>query len=122
MAPLDAAPPSVSASRRNFRRHFAAYCFVNLGLTGANILTGAPWWAFWPFALWSVAVLVHYLFYKASAIDDAWVDRRVDDLLSKSYDHSHIEGIQSDHDSLRAPRQRRGATPAQAPPRPPAVG
>jgi len=78
---------------RGFRRHFAAFLLVNLALTGTNIAMGAPWWAFWPLAIWGVPLVVHYLIYKASTIDDAWVDARVEDLRSKSYDLSHIDDI-----------------------------
>ncbi|MDX1375206.1 MAG: 2TM domain-containing protein [Burkholderiales bacterium] len=92
MPPADA-PPVAPPARRNFRRHFAAYIVVNLALTAANVVMGAPWWAFWPLALWSLPLLVHYLFYKTSTIDDAWVDERVEDLRSKSYDLSHIDDI-----------------------------
>jgi hypothetical protein len=76
-----------------FRRHLAAYLVVNIGLTAANIAGGAPWWAFWPFAIWSMVLMVHYLVYKTATVDDAWVDERVEDLRSKSYDLSHIDDI-----------------------------
>lgn len=88
------ASPASHAAGRNFRRHFVAYLVVNLALTAANIVGGAPWWAFWPLAVWSLPLLVHYLFYKSSTIDDAWVDERIEDLRSKSYDLSHINAIQ----------------------------
>jgi len=93
MPPGDAAPSATDPSRRNFRRHFAAFLAVNLLLTAVNIATGAPWWAFWPLVAWSLPLTVHYLVYKASTIDDAWVDERVEDLRSKSYDLSHIDDI-----------------------------
>jgi len=93
MPSADAAAPAARSARRNFRRHFAAFLVVNLALTAANIVDGAPWWAFWPLAVWSLPLLVHYLIYKASTIDDAWVDMRIEDLRSKSYDLSHIDDI-----------------------------
>ncbi len=82
------------AAPRTFRRHFTAFLLVNLALTGANIALGAPWWAFWPLAAWGVPLVVHYLIYKASTIDDAWVEERTSDLHGKSYDFSHIADIQ----------------------------
>jgi len=91
----DADRAASASARRRFRRHFAAYLVVNLALTAANIVGGAPWWAFWPLAVWSLPLLVHYLFYKTSTIDDAWVDERIEDLRAKSYDLSHIKDIQS---------------------------
>jgi len=84
----------VLAERRIFRRHFAAFLLVNLALTGANIAMGAPWWAFWPLTVWGVPLVVHYLIYKASTIDDAWVEERTAELHGKSYDFSHIADIQ----------------------------
>ncbi|KPK07817.1 MAG: hypothetical protein AMJ64_05530 [Betaproteobacteria bacterium SG8_39] len=93
MPSADAAAPAAQSARRNFRRHFAAFLVVNLVLTAANIVGGAPWWAFWPLAAWSIPLLVHYLVYRTSTIDDAWVDARIDDLRSKSYDLSHIDDI-----------------------------
>jgi hypothetical protein len=101
---------SVASSRRWFRRHLAAYLIVNIGLTAANVASGAPWWAFWPFAIWSTALLVHYLVYKTSTIDDAWVDERIADLRSKSYDLSHIDDIT---------RKPGGAAPARGLDEPP---
>ena len=82
------------AAPRVFRRHFAAFLLVNLALTGTNIAMGAPWWAFWPLAVWGVPLVVHYLIYKASTIDDAWVEERTTELHGKSYDFSHIADIQ----------------------------
>jgi hypothetical protein len=79
---------------RGFRRHFAAFLLVNLALTGANIAMGAPWWAFWPLAVWGLPLVVHYLIYKTSTIDDAWVEERTSELHGKSYDFSHIADIQ----------------------------
>jgi len=99
--------PSLQALRspRAFRRHFAAYLVVNVALTAANVVTGAPWWAFWPFAAWSLPLLVHYLIYKASTIDDAWVDERIEDLRSKSYDLSHIDDIKRDPSGAASERK-----------------
>ena len=93
MPPADAAAPAATPARRNFRRHFAAFLLVNIALTAVNVVMGAPWWAFWPLAAWSLPLLLHYLVYKTSTIDDAWVDARVEDLRSKSYDLSHIDDI-----------------------------
>jgi len=103
----DAPAPDSRSARRNFRRHFAAFLVVNVALTAANIAGGAPWWAFWPLAAWSLPLLVHYLFYKTSTVDDAWVDERIEDLRSKSYDLSHINAIQ-DQPLGAAPERKLG--------------
>jgi len=111
MPPADAASPDGTSARRNFRRHFTAFLVVNISLTAANVVTGAPWWAFWPLVVWSLPLTVHYLIYKASTIDDAWVDARVEDLRSKSYDLSHIDDIKRDP-SGAAPERKLGDPPA----------
>lgn len=100
-----------ASSRRWFQRHLVAYLVVNIGLTAANIASGAPWWAFWPFAIWSMVLMVHYLVYKTSTVDDAWVDERVEDLRSKSYDLSHIDDI-SRKPGGAAPERKLGEPPA----------
>ena len=41
---------------------------------------------------------LHYLVYKASVIDDDWVDARAADLHYKSYDQGHIDFIAERHD------------------------
>lgn len=113
MLPADATTPTPLSARRNFRRHFAAFLVVNVALTAANIVGGAPWWAFWPLAIWSLPLLVHYLFYKASTIDDAWVDERIEDLRAKSYDLSHIHDIQRKPGGA-APERKVGDPPASS--------
>lgn len=78
-----------------FRRHLLAFIVVNVLLTAANLVTGAPWWAFWPLFVWALALMVHFLFYRASTVDEAWVDERTQDLRSKSYDLGHIDSIRA---------------------------
>jgi len=111
MPPRDDALRATAPVGRNFRRHFVAFLLVNLGLTGVNIATGAPWWAFWPLAAWSLPLTVHYLVYKTSTIDDAWVDERIDDLRSKSYDLSHIDDIKR-RPAGAGPERKLGEPPA----------
>lgn len=64
-----------------------------IALAGTNWRTGGPWWWFWPLAAWGVALAVHYLAYKARAVDERWAETRAADLHSKSYDASHIDSI-----------------------------
>lgn len=78
---------------RAFRRHLLAYVLVNAVLTGINVATGAPWWAVWPLVIWGLGVMVHFLVYRAGTVDDAWVEERIEDLRSKSYDLSHMDDI-----------------------------
>jgi hypothetical protein len=76
-----------------FRRHLQAYVLVNALLTAANVYTGPPWWAFWPLAAWGFVLMVHFLFHRAGAANEAWVEERTQDLRSKSYDLGHIDEI-----------------------------
>ncbi len=65
-------------------------------LIAVNWATGGGWWSFWPLAAWGVALGVHYLIYKAKAVDERWAEERAADLRSKSYDASHIDVIARD--------------------------
>ena len=81
------------SARTVFRWHAWAYAAGASALVLANVLTGSGWWSFWPLAVWSVALAIHYLFHKARSVDDSWVAERTADLHSKSYDVSHIDRI-----------------------------
>lgn len=70
-----------------------AFVLVNAALTAVNIYMGAPWWAVWPLLVWGLAVMIHFLVYRAATIDDAWVEERTVDLRLRSYDLGHIDTI-----------------------------
>ena len=76
-------------------------------MSGANWLTAGSWWAFWPLAAWSVALLVHYLIYKSRTVDESWAEERTADLHSKSYDASHIDRIAEDYGGKAAEREKK---------------
>jgi len=78
---------------RAFRRHVSAFVLVNGVLTAVNVYMGAPWWAFWPLAIWGFALTIHFLVYRTLTVDDSWVEERTLDLRSKSYDMSHMDSI-----------------------------
>ncbi|MGH8707766.1 MAG: 2TM domain-containing protein [Burkholderiales bacterium] len=78
-----------------FRRHLLAFVLVNGLLSAVNFHTGAPWWAFWPLVAWGLVLLLHFLFHRARAVDEAWVRERTQDVRSKSYDLGHIDEIRS---------------------------
>jgi hypothetical protein len=84
--------------RRAFRVHAWAYFAAACTLSLANWYTGAPWWSFWPLAVWGVVLAVHYLVYKTGTVDEAWVEERTADLHSKSYDAGHIDQIAADQE------------------------
>ena len=77
----------------SFRRHLILFVIVNVLLTAVNIAMGPPWWSFWPLVVWGLGLMVHFLVHRASAVDEAWVEERTQDLRSKSYDASHIDDI-----------------------------
>lgn len=80
---------------RVFPWHPRAFLVANTALNLANVFTGRPWWAFWPLLATGFMLAVHYLVYKAAAVDERWVDARVEELNLKSYDRSHIEELKS---------------------------
>lgn len=80
---------------RTFRWHLYAFLGANGALSLMNAYTGRPWWAFWPLVVTSFVLAVHYLIYKATAINESWVDTRVQELNLKSYDRGHIEDLKA---------------------------
>ncbi|MGD9617077.1 MAG: 2TM domain-containing protein [Alphaproteobacteria bacterium] len=71
---------------------FAAAAVASLALAAAT-----DWrWLYWVPAGWGVLLLVHYLIYKASTMNESWIERRADEPRSKSDGRVHIEGLQSD--------------------------
>ena len=91
------AAPSALRTRvaRAFKPHVYAYLIVNAALTGVNVYAGAPWWAVWPLVLWGMLLMLHFLYCRATTVDEAWVEERTLDLRSKSYDAGHIDDIRN---------------------------
>ena len=96
--------------QRWFPRHVQAYFVIIGGLTVINIMTGAPWWSFWPMLGWGGLLALHFFYVKAVNVDEGWVDDRVDDLRFRSYDLGHIEDIETRietrHPSVRPSDER----------------
>lgn len=78
---------------RVFRRHVALFLGGNVALSAVNYFVGTGWWAFWPLAVWSFILMIHFLRYKTATVDESWVDERTAELRIKSYDRDHIENI-----------------------------
>lgn len=98
MSEPDATTPAASSALRRrlaraFRPHLYAYLIVNAVLTAVNVYTGAPWWGVWPLVLWGMLLMLHFLYHRTTSVEDAWVEERMLDLRSKSYDAGHIEDI-----------------------------
>jgi hypothetical protein len=89
------APPGTARAlaARAFRRHLFSFVLGNCVLTAINVYTGAPWWSFWPLIAWGLLLMIHYLFFRAATVEDAWVEERILDLRAKSYDLGHIDVI-----------------------------
>ncbi|MDH3581826.1 MAG: 2TM domain-containing protein [Hyphomicrobiales bacterium] len=84
--------------QRTYPWHRNAFIGLNILLTVLNVMTGPPWWGLWPLLITGLLFMLHFLVYKASVIDDAWVDERAADVHYKSYDQGHIDFIAERHD------------------------
>lgn len=98
-------------AKQKFRAHAWTYCAGVCVLSASNWFTGAPWWSFWPVALWSAVLAVHYLVHKTGTVDEAWAEERTADLHSKSYDAAHIDRIAGDRGGEDRARDERGPAP-----------
>lgn len=86
---------------RGFRWHLRIFLVGNAALSIANAIAGGYWWAFWALLVTGCLLAVHYLFYKIAAVDERWVEERVEELNLKSYDRSHIENLKARHGAGR---------------------
>jgi hypothetical protein len=89
---------------RLFPWHAAAFLAANALITAINVFTGPPWWGLWPLLATAALLGLHYLAYKTAAVDEQWVESRVEELNLKSYDRSHIEGLKARHTAGSAER------------------
>jgi hypothetical protein len=103
-SPLAGVRRSLLNNPRIFRWHVRGFLAINAALNLANVVAGRPWWAFWPLMATSSALGLHYLAYKATAVDERWVDERVEELNLKSYDRSHIEDLKARYGGKNRPR------------------
>jgi hypothetical protein len=60
---------------------------------------------------WGVVVAVHWLYVKSVHIDEAWTQRRTEDIRLQAHDLGHIEDIVTRHEKAER-RRRPGAGPA----------
>ena len=91
---------------RLFPWHAAGFLAVNAAITAFNVFTGPPWWGLWLLMATGALLGVHYLAYKTVAVDEGWVEARVEELNLKSYDRSHIEGLKERHSGGTAESKR----------------
>lgn len=100
--------------RFRFRQHFWSYVAVSAALLLAELASGADLWIFWPMFTWTVGLSVHYFIASAHDVDEAWLEDRIIDLKSRSYDFDHIRNIEERvvrHDYSVTPHTERDSGP-----------
>ena len=70
-------------ANRYFRPHAWAYG-VAVFLWAVLALSSVASWLFWPFMVWTILFLLHFLVVKSLNIDSAWVDERADKTAKKA--------------------------------------
>lgn len=93
MTPSPDKPGRYFPRRFHFVRHLAVFAIVGPSLLLAEFLFGGDWPLFWPLALWSSALMIHFFVAGAYDPDDDWIEERVFDVRSRSYDFEHIRNI-----------------------------
>lgn len=95
-------------AQRYYPWHRNFFVAFNVILTAVNIYAGPPWWALWPLVITGGLFLLHFLVYKTSMVDEAWVEERAAEVYDRSYEQSHIEVI-AERSGLETPDERRRA-------------
>lgn len=96
--------------RFGFPTHLATFAAVTLLLLAVKTISGGDWPLFWPIAVWSVALALHYFVASSYDLDNEWVEERITDLRARSYDFDHIRNIEQrvhDRDASVTPRTGR---------------
>lgn len=94
----------------HFVRHLAVYGTVSALALAAEALSGADWPLFWPLAGWAALLAMHYFVASSYDLDGTWVDERISDIRSRSYDFDHIRSIEQrvkDRDASVTPATER---------------
>ncbi len=82
---------------RTFRIHFLGFAGISILLFMLDLVTLGPLWFYWPVMAWGAVIGAHWLYCKSLAVDDDWADRRVSEVLYKSYDLGHIRQIEESY-------------------------
>lgn len=80
--------------RFRFLEHLSLFVVVSTALLLAKFAFGQDWSLFWPLLVWSALVALHYFISSSFDVDEAWLEGRVSDLQSRSYDFDHIRSIE----------------------------
>ena len=70
---------------KGFYTHATAYVLVNIGLFVINLLTGGPWWFFWPLLFWGIGLGVHALnvFVLGGRFGGNWEERKTREFMEE---------------------------------------
>lgn len=70
---------------KGFYTHAAVFVLVNIGLFVVNLLTGGPWWFFWPLIGWGIGLGVHAfnVFGVGGTLGRDWEERKTRELMDK---------------------------------------
>ena len=95
---------------RLYPTHRVVFIVAAAGLSLVNLVTGPPWWSFWPVAVAAVVFLTHYLVWKSNTVGERWADLRAHELTERSYDKPHIDMV-VDRYTPPAPKRPRSSSP-----------
>ncbi len=93
------------AASQGLRIHLLAYASINGLFVLIDLLTPGSWWFVWPMLGWGIALAAHWLYVKSVNVDDAWADRRTEDLRSQALDWSHMADMEKRYQAKDPPRR-----------------
>lgn len=76
-----------------FSRHLSVFVVVSILGFFFTVVLGFAWPIFWPIAVWSIFLAVHFFFASTADVREEWVNSRAEELRYKSYDFDHIRDI-----------------------------
>ncbi len=68
---------------KGFYGHAATFVLVNLGLFVINLLTGGPWWFFWPLIGWGIGLAAHAFNVFGGVLGRDWEERKTREFMDK---------------------------------------
>ena len=64
------------------------------------------WGTFWLMLVWSIVFGVHYLFFRAQAVDDEWLKEKMAFSVYRLWDYGHIREIRRTRSDVQYTGQR----------------
>lgn len=86
-------PHSALPRAKRFRLHFSVFVAVVVPAITLNMMFDLDLPLFWPIAFWSTVMAVHYFIASSLDVDERWIQERVEDMRTRSYDFDHIRDI-----------------------------